>query len=366
MTCTLGYWILIASFASNQDAGIYLYRLDTQTGRITQVCHMTQGVTRPLFLASNQSASHIYATDLINKCDDTPGGAIAAYRFNSQTGELQFLNHKPAHGKVPCYLDIAKNNHFATVANYSDSHVSVLKIESDGRLGALAASEQYHGKSINPKRQTASHPHCFCLSPDGQYALAADLGTDRIMVHHIDTQTGKLTPNKVPYFATPPGAGPRHLTFHPNGKLAFLVTELDNTLLSLRWDASLGTFELLDKQSTLPEGYDQVSYGADIHVHPNGKFLYATNRGHDSLVIMGIDTKTGKLSTLGYQPTQGSFPRSFAIDPLGRFLVVANEKSNQFVTFKINANTGLLSPLGQPTPATTPTSIVIIPIVGNN
>ncbi len=350
--------MIVASFSPTDQAGLHVYQMDAQTGQLTHVRHVTEGIHRPLYTTTNPTQQYLYVADLVPKQND----AIAAYAINAKTGDLQFLNSKPSGGKVPCYVNISPDHHAALVANYSNGTVSLLNLESDGKIGQTLVTQEHQGHSVHPKRQKTSHPHSFQFSPDGRFALAADLGTDRIVIYRVNAKNNTLQPNDPPYFTTPPGSGPRHLVFDSTGTQAFATTELDNTILSMRYDPQAGTLKLIEVISMLPQGTTADSYAADLHIHPNGKFLYASNRGTDNIVIMSIDPASGKLEVVGHEPTQGSFPRGFAIEPTGRFLYVANERSDNVVVFKIDPQTGKLSPTGQTVELDAPMCITFIPI----
>ena len=221
-----------------------------------------------------------------------------------------------------------------------------LPILKDGYLGEPVESVQHRGQSINPDRQQAPHPHSIIVSPDNQYIFVPDLGLDKILIYRFNQEKGKLRPNDMPWITLKPGAGPRHFTFHPIGKFAYVINELNSTLAAFLYNPNKGTLKEIQTISTLPEGYTGINYCADIHIHPSGKYLYGSNRGHNSIAIFTINKETGILTITGHETTQGDFPRGFAINPSGKFLLVANQRSNNIVSFRINDETGDLSPAG--------------------
>ena len=232
------------------------------------------------------------------------------------------------------------------MANYSSGSVAVLPVMKDGRLVEASDAVQHEGASVNASRQKAPHAHSITLDPANRYAFAADLGTDKVMIYRLDAARGKLIPNKPPWACTKPGAGPRHFAFHPSGKYAYVINELDSTMMAFTYDGSRGSLTEIQIAPTLPEGWEGTNYCADVHVHPGGRFLYGSNRGHDSIVIYAIDPSTGRLALRGHGPTLGKAPRNFAIDPTGTFLLAANQDSDNIVVFRIDPATGLLSPTG--------------------
>jgi len=233
----------------------------------------------------------------------------------------------------------------------------VLPVRGGGSLGSACAFVQHHGSSIDPRRQAGPHAHSVTLDPTGRFAFVPDLGLDKLVIYRFDALRGTLHPNATPSLDVEPGAGPRHLAFHPDGRFAYLVNELGSTVAALSYDGSAGTFERLQTVRTLPEGHRGESTCADIHVAPSGRFVYASNRGHDSIAIHRIDAQRGTLDLVGHHATNGKTPRSFAIDPAGRFLVAANQDSDSIVSFRIDADSGKLQPTGQAAHVPTPVCV---------
>jgi 6-phosphogluconolactonase len=231
------------------------------------------------------------------------------------------------------------------VANYGGGSVACLPINDDGSLRPATGFVQHQGSSVNPQRQKEPHAHSINLDSSGRYALAADLGLDRVLIYRLDN--GRLIPAAEPFASVAPGAGPRHLALHPNGRYAYVINELGNTVTAFDLDSRSGALKEIQAISTLPGGFGGQSYTAEVVVHPNGKFLYGSNRGHDSLAIFRLDPESGKMTPAGHRPTQGKFPRNFAIDPSGAFLLAANQESDSVVVFRIDPGTGALTPTGQ-------------------
>jgi 6-phosphogluconolactonase len=232
-------------------------------------------------------------------------------------------------------------------ANYGGGSVFAFALGADGKIGQRTALVQHEGKGPDPKRQEAPHAHSINLDPAGRFALACDLGLDKVLVYRFDAEKGTLSANDPPSAAaSAPGAGPRHLAFHPSGKWAYVINEMGNTMAAYAYDADKGTLALVQAVPTLPADFKGVSWCAEVQVHPSGKFVYGSNRGHDSIVMFSVDAQTGKLTVLGQEPTQGKHPRNFRIDPTGTYLLVANRDTSNVVVFRIDAATGLLKATG--------------------
>jgi 6-phosphogluconolactonase len=262
---------------------------------------------------------------------------------------LDYLNTRPSRGVTPCHLDIDQTGRYLCVANYRGAeggNVAMLPIGADGSLGAVTGFIQHYGSSQHPTRQTAPHAHSANVDPSNNHVLVADLGLDKVMIYELDLVEGGLLPHETPWVATESGAGPRHLAYHPLGQYAYVINELNSTMIVYAYDPGTGTLRELQVLSTLPPDYKGSNAPADVHVLPSGRFLYGSNRGHDSIVIYAIDAATGRLSLIGHEPTGGRNPRNFAIDPAGEFLWAANQDSDNIFTFCIDSATGELSPTG--------------------
>ncbi len=249
---------------------------------------------------------------------------------------------------------VDRTGRFVLVANYTGGNVSVFAVRRDGRLSSATDVVQHHGSSVNKEHQGGPHAHCLILDHANRYAFAADLGLDKVLIYRFDARAGKLTPGKEPWAQLKPGAGPRHFTFHPNGRYAYVINELDSTLTAFSYDAVNGTLHSMQTVSALPKDFSGNNDCADLHVSPSGKFLYGSNRGHNSVVVFAINESTGKLTYLEHTATQGKTPRNFAVDPTGRFLLVANQESDTVVTLRIDRVTGRLKPTGHVAEVPTP------------
>jgi 6-phosphogluconolactonase len=306
---------------------------------------MGKGVQNPAFLAVHPNRPYVYSAD------QNPRGEVTAFRVNRANGKLTPLNSKPSGGSRPCFVTVDPNGRNLLVANY-DSSVAVLPIEADGTLGDATSVITYAAKG--------SHAHSINISPDNRFAVVTDLGLDQVHVYRFDGATGVLSPHTELTPQLPPGSGPRHFAFHPNGALAYLITESSN-LVVMRWDAQSGVLTPVETVSTLPAGYKGESGAAEIEVHPNGRFLYASNRGHDSVAVFSIDQSSGRLAKIQDISTQGGPPSSIRISPDGNALFAGNVLTNNIVEFRMDSQTGLLSPAGSSIRAVAPICIRFVP-----
>jgi 6-phosphogluconolactonase len=344
--------VYVGTYTGKGSEGVYVYRMDSSTGALTFVSKTT-GLENPSFLAIDPKGRCVYAVREFGGSAGGRGGAVIALSRNPTTGELTVLNEQPSGGQGPCYVTVDREGRFLLAANYGSGHVAMLPIAEDGRLQPATSVVQHEGSSVNPTRQKEPHAHSIVLDAANRYALAADLGIDKIMVYRFDSEHGKLLPSDPPFARSEPGSGPRHIAFHPSGKYVYVIEELSSTIAAFTYNGDSGTLTPLrdgDAKScvsTLPVGFQGRSTCADIHVHPSGRFLYGSNRGHDSIASFAVDDKTGELRVLGHEPTQGKTPRNFAIDPSGTFLLAANQDSDTIVSFRINHDTGALAPTGQ-------------------
>lgn len=338
--------------------GIQRFTFDTSTGDLTFV-ETTTGIANPSFLALSPNRQFLYAvSEIMEPVDGQHAGGIAAYAIDPETHALHYLNEQPTAGTSPCHLQVDATGRYVIVANYGSASVVVFPINEDGSLGERVAFIEHEGSSINPQRQQEPHPHSANIDPTNRYTYVPDLGMDKVMIYALNAATGALTPNTdQPWARVASGAGPRHLAFHPNGEALYVINELDSTVTGFAWDSTRGTLREIGVISTLPEGYEGKSYCADIHIHPNGKFLYGSNRGHDSIAVFSIDQRTGELEPVAYTPTGGQFPRNFALDPTGHFLLAANQNSDDIFVFQIDGKNGKLTPVGERVPATAPVCI---------
>jgi 6-phosphogluconolactonase len=336
--------------------GIYVYRLDPSSGGM-ELLSKTTGVTNPSYLAFDPTGRFLYAVNELKTYGDQPSGTVSSFEVDPRTGALKFLNRRLTHGTDPCHVLVDKKGRFVFVSNFMSGSVCVFPVLDDGTLAEASDFIQHQGSGIDPARQKGPHAHSLTLDRANRFAFVPDLGLDKLMVYKFDPRRGMLEPNGIPWIKMKPGAGPRHVAFHPGGRFAYLINELDSTLAALSYDDSKGSFKLLQVVPTLPEGFSGESTCADVQVSPQGAFVYGSNRGHDSIVIYRIDRRTGKLAYAGHESTRGKTPRSFGIDPTGRFLLAANQDTDTIVTFSIDPKTGSLRATGRVTQVPTPVCI---------
>jgi len=324
----------------NSSEGIYHAVLDLETGKLSGT-DLACATPNPTFLEIHPSSKFLYAVS------ERDPGAVSAFAISQATRKLEFINKTSSEGKGPCHLCISQDGRVLLVANYGSGSVASIPINKDGSLAEPASSIQHTGSSVNPRRQREPHAHSVNLSPDNRFAYVADLGIDKIMVYKLDSESGRLLQDDSSEIRIKPGAGPRHLSFDTNGKFAYLINELDETIITFIHEPETGNLSEIQTISTLPEGFSGTSICAEVKVHPSGKFLYGSNRGHDSIAIYRINPEKGTLSLLGFQNQGIKNPRNFNIDPTGRFCIVANQDSDSVIVFRIDQETGLLEPTGQ-------------------
>ncbi len=340
------YLLFVGTYTEKESKGIYAYRFDAASSELTPL-GVAAETTNPSFLAIDPSRRFLYAVNEVRNYKGASSGAVSAFAIDSLTSKLSLLNQVPSRGADPCYIAFDKTGKYALVANYTGGSVAVFPVQPDGHLGEPSAFVQHRGSSVNKERQEGPHAHWIETTPDNRFAIAVDLGLDELLVYRFDASKGSLTPNDPLFASLDPGAGPRHLAFHPNGKFAYVVNELQSTITAFTYDAGRGVLRKLITVSTLPKGFSGSNDTAEIKVHPNGKFLFASNRGHDSIAVFSIDSHTGALTLEDHFPTQGKTPRNFEIDPAGKFILVANQDTNSIVAFRIDPNNGRLTPTGQ-------------------
>jgi 6-phosphogluconolactonase len=340
-------FVYFGSHSAGPGIGFSLARFNTETGKLTVPTFLQESVA-PSYFVISPNGKRLYT------CNSDPGSSVSAYTIDPATAKLTFLNQQPSGGAEPCYISLDATGRNLMVANYGPGSVAVFPLKADGSIGERTAFAQHTGSSVNPQRQEGPHAHSIHVDPTNKYVLSADLGADKLFVYRLDAKTGALTPNDPPFAAVTPGSGPRHFAFHPNGRDVYLINEMGNSIIRYGWDAKHGVLTQHETISTLPEGFQGTSYAAEIHIHPSGKFLYATNRGDNSVAVFSIDTKTGHLTPIQHIPTQGKYPRNCEIDPTGHWLLVSNHNSSNAVVFHIDVKTGKLTQTGEPVAVPSP------------
>jgi 6-phosphogluconolactonase len=326
----------------SKSKGIYAYRYDADKAEITAL-GLAAETTNPSFVALHPNGHFLYAVNEVGNYKGPNSGGVSAFSIDHATGKLTFLNEVASRGADPCYITVDKTGKYVLVANYTGGSIAVFPVLGDGKLGEASAFVQHTGKGSDPKRQEGPHAHSIDLSSDNRLAMVDDLGLDELIVYKFDSAKGTLTPNDPPFAKLDAGAGPRHFAMHPSGKFAYVVAEMHSTVTAFTNDAKTGTLHSFQTISTLPQGFSGENDDAEIQMHPSGKFLYASNRGHDSIAVFAIDGNKGSLTPVEYIPTQGKTPRSFEIDPTGKLLFAENQKSDNIVVFQIDGKTGRLT-----------------------
>ncbi|HIF01419.1 MAG: lactonase family protein [Fuerstiella sp.] len=347
--------VFVSAFKSGEEGAIHAYRFDLRNGQL-KLLHRTTDVESPFFIDVSPDGKFLYAIDA-----DQFGGDenefVASYAVQGRDGKLRRLNRQSARGTASCYLDVDATGRTVVVANYSTGSVAALPVQDDGSLGQAASFVQHSGSSVDPKRQTGPYAHSIVVSPDNRFALAADLGIDKILIYRLGAATADLTPNHgQPFAKLSPGSGPRHLVFHPNGRNVYVINELKNTVTFFVYSGDTGMLNQQQEISTLPQDFSGTSHTADLKITPNGKFLYGTNRGHDSIAIFSI-ADNGRLKLVSIEPSLGKGPQNLLITPDGRWLLCANMPGNNVAVFAINAVTGGLMATADPVSIPMPSCI---------
>lgn len=354
-------FVFVGTYTGGKSQGIYTLNLDMNTGALTPVT-VTAGIKNPSFVAVHPGGKLLYAVSEISDLDGKSTGGVTAFALDPQTGGMTALNSRPSTGAGPCYVTVDQTGKTVLAANYGGGSVVSFPVAEDGTLGPAASSIQHQGSSVNPRRQEGPHAHSINVDASNRFAIAADLGLDKLLVYKLDPVKSTLTPNEPPFGVLPPGSGPRHFAFHPNGKFGYTNNELTSTVTLLDWNAALGTLAARQTLSTLPADFPQERNStAEVQVHPSGSFLYVSNRGHDSLAIFSIDQQTGELHAVGHEATAGKTPRNFGIDPTGTFILAANQDSDSIQVFRVDLTSGHLMPVGSPVEVPRPVCVKFLP-----
>ncbi len=355
------YFAYIGTYTTTNSEGLYVYRLRMDSGVLEYVSKVT-GLKNPTFLDTDPAFTNLYTVNEVLGADNEPVGAVSAFSIDENVGTLTYLNTEQTKSIGPCHLSVDSTGKVILVANYKGSGLTVFPIKPDGSIGESNQKIQHEGSSINPERQKEPHPHSTIIDLNNKYVFVPDLGVDKIFIYELDLATVKLIANDVSWARVEAGSGPRHFTFHPSGKYAYVINEMGSTITSFTYDETRGTLGELEMVSTLPPEFSGENYPADIHISPDGRFIYGSNRGHDSIAIFSINETNGKLGYVGHQSTLGSEPRNFALDPTGTFLLVANQDSDNIVTFLIDKRTGKLEPTGNVIEVPMPVCIKFVPV----
>ena len=333
--------LYVGTYTQRDSQGIYIYRFDTESGALRRES-VNPGLSNPSFLALHPSGKNLYAVN-----EDQEAGHVSSFAVNSESGGLTLLNRQPTYGSAPCHLAVEPEGNTLVVANYYSGNVAVYPLNADGSIGGAVQDIQHHGSGPNRERQEAAHAHSATVSPEGCHVYVADLGIDKVMIYRI--VDGRLEANDPDHAPLHAGAGPRHFDFHPSGRFAYVINELDLTVTACAYDGGSGALTPFQTLSTLPdEVEDRSGFScADIHVSADGRFVYGSNRGHDTIAVFAVDVVSGQLTAAGHASTRGRTPRNFTLDPTGAWLLAANQDSDDIGVFRRDAENGHLTPHGE-------------------
>lgn len=352
------YLVYIGTYTGPKSKGIYAYRFDATAGKLDSI-GLAGEMARPSFVALHPNQRFLYAISELGN-DGRENGSITAFAIDRKSGALTKLNTVSSGGGGACHLVVDKTGKSLVVANYGTGSVAAFTVSLDGRLAGPTSFIQHSGSSVD-RRQRGPHAHAVVLSADNRFVFVPDLGLDQIRIYRLDAATAHLTPNDPAFVAVKPGSGPRHFAFNPNGRFAYSLHEMGSIVTAFAYDTASGKLTQLQTISTLPADFKGENNSAEIEVDAKGRFLYASNRGHDSITVFAIDPKNGALTVVEHVPTQGQIPRNFKIDPTGRYLFAANQNTNNIVIFKIDAQTGRLTPTGQVLEVQSPVCVQFVP-----
>ncbi len=353
------YYLYVGSYTQSEDEGIYVYEFDAKNGNLKYL-HTVAGVENPSYLAIQPDKNLLIAVNETMEYHGEKTGAVSAFSVDPASGNLKLINQVPSGGGAPCYVSIDSKGKYVLVANYMSGTVTMFQIATGGRLSAYTDLQQHKGSGPVSKRQKGPHAHTIILDNNEKFALAADLGTDEVIGYEIDKRENKL--RKASAFKVKAGSGPRHIAFHPGGRYVYVISELANTVTACTYDPQTGKLTEIMTASTLPDDFNGTSYCADIHFSKDGRFLYGSNRGHDSIVIFNVDGKTGKISYVDHFSVNGEWPRNFMIDPTGNYLLVANQNSGNIVVFRLDKNTGKATETNNEVKVSKPVCLKMLPM----
>jgi 6-phosphogluconolactonase len=341
----LAQTMYVGTYTDGTSKGIYAYHFDAKSGALTPMGLMAE-TPEPTFLALHPNGKYLYAVNEVNTFQGQKAGAATAFSIDHATGKLTRLNQVSTKSPGPCHLIVDATGKTLMVANYAGGSFTSFPIQADGKLGEAASFIQAQGSSVNKARQGEPHGHSVNLPKSNKFMLGADLGTDKIMIFKLDAANGKITPNEPPSASVKAGSGPRHMAFAPDQKHVYALNEMGSSVTTFEYDPATAAMKETDMVSALPADFKGQSTAAEIEVDSRGKFLYTSNRGHNSIAVFALEPKTGKPTLIQNQSTGGKTPRGFALDPSGNFLVVGNQDTNNIAVFRVDQNTGKLSPAG--------------------
>lgn len=338
-------FVYVGSYAGADQTGLYVFRLDGERGHLTCVQEL-DGLVSPSFFVISQDRRFLYAVNEVNEFAGRPGGGVSALALDPDSGRLRLLNQQSSVGAGPCHLSLDQTGRYALVANYGGGSVAMLPVRADGSLAPASDFVQHVGTGADPQRQRGPHAHSINVDPGNAYAHVPDLGLDQVLCYGLDLAGGRLVPQGPGGVQLAAGCGPRHMVFAPAGRFAYVVTEMGNTVVTCGYQAGSGVLSQLQTVSALPAGFAGTSYCADIHLSADGRFLYVSNRGHDSIAVFAVDPSSGLVELRATPPCGGAFPRNFCLDPQGVFLLCAHQNSDSLVVWRRDPATGGLQATG--------------------
>jgi 6-phosphogluconolactonase len=357
--------VYVGTYTGQKSKGIYLYKLkstgleDAQNPTLVPL-GLAAEIASPSFLEIDPERRLLFAVNEMNELDGRRTGGVSAFSIDPTTGKLTLINQQASMGTGPCHLVLDRQRRNLLVANYGSGSAAVLPVGPDGRLGEASDVEQHAGSSVNPRRQEGPHAHCVTFDPAGRFLFVCDLGLDKVMIYRFDAEQGKLSPHDPAFATLKPGAGPRHMAFRPDGRFAYVINELDSTITAFAYDAQAGKLTEVQTVSTLPPQFVGSNTTAEIAVHPNGKFVYGSNRGHDSVALFEIDEDAGTLTFVKEQSAGGKTPRHFGIDRQGEHLIIANQNTDTLLVCRIDGGNGRLMPSGVFVDSPSPVCVVFL------
>jgi 6-phosphogluconolactonase len=353
------YLFYVGTYTDHGSKGIYAYRFDSVTGESASLGLAAES-TAPSFLAIAPSGQFLYAVNEISQFNGQPTGAVSAFAIQPKTARLTLLNQVPSRGEGPAHIALDRSGKYVLVSNYDRGSIAVFPLLQDGRLGEATAFVQHKGSSVNKERQEGPHAHAAVFSPDNHFVIVADLGLDQLLVYRFDAAGGTLGSDPQIVRAVP-GAGPRHLIFDAAGRHLYVINEMQSSVVAYAYDAANGTLGELQIVSALPKGFPRTSEAAEIEMHSSGKFLFASNRGDDSIAVFAINSKDGTLTSVEIDSTGGKTPRNFVLDPTGAWLLAANQDSDDIVVFRVDPSTGHLTRSGPELHVPSPVCVRFVP-----
>ncbi len=359
---TKQFFVYFGTYTGTKSKGIYVSRFDSATGKLSEPMLAAQTVN-PAYLAIAPDRRSLFAVNETEQFNGQASGAVSVFKLDTSTGKLDFLNQQPSSGIDPCHIVANPDGKYVLVANYTSGSVAAFPVETNGFLAPASSVIQHHGSSVNRERQAGPHAHCVAVDGANHRVFVCDLGLDKVMIYRLNEANGELAPEETPSIGLKPGTGPRHIAFSPDGRYAYVLGEMGATLTAFAYNPEHGALNEIQTISTLPEDFHGKNTSAEVALVPSGKFIYASNRGNDSIAVFAVNEASGRLSFVERQPCHGKTPRCFAIDPTGQFLIAANQNSNNVVVFRIDAHTGKLTWTGQSIEVGQPVCVTFVPIM---